>query len=173
VRVLTTVAFVYEKREDRILAAINAGRTEAWSCWLTRRVTLALLERAPEFLASTSALAQRAPSELRSELVAFERDAAIASTARAMSKTPEDVIESSATAAELAERVTISITQGRFQLELRGQSEGGAAGLLTRVELQRILQMLQAEVGKAGWLATPAPSPAPATTATKVRPSRH
>ncbi len=39
---LATVTFVYAMQEDRILAVINAGRPDAWSCW----VVLLLLERA-------------------------------------------------------------------------------------------------------------------------------
>jgi len=174
VRVLTTITFVYETREDRVLAAINAGQAEAWSCWLTRRVVLALLEPATEFLASTSTLAQRAPADFRGEFVAFERDAAIATTAKAMSKTPAGVLKSSATAAELADRLTISRDGDRFRLELRGQAGGGAAGRLTRAELQRVLQMLQAEVAKAGWLALPGKSQAaPAAAASDPKPVRH
>ena len=94
-RVLKTVTFVYGTREDRMLAAINAGNPEAWSCWLTRRIVLVLLERAEGLLANTSALAQRAPAEARGELVAFERDAAIANTAKSMSRTPPDVLKTS------------------------------------------------------------------------------
>ena len=173
-RVLTSITFVYDTREDRILTAINAGHPDAWSCWLTRRLALALPERAAEYLSRTSALAQRAPADLRGEFVAFERDAAIAKTARAMSNTPADVLKSSATVAELVERLTISNQGDRFRLELHGQSGGGAAGAPRRAELQRILQMLQAEVAKAGWLATPTKTlAAPATDATAPKPIRH
>jgi hypothetical protein len=174
VRVLTSVTFVYDTREDRILAAVNAGHPEAWSCWLTRRLALALLERAAEYLSSTSALVQQAPADLRGEFVAFEREAAIAKTAGAMSNTPADVLKSSATVAELVERLTISNQGDKFRLELHGQSGGGAVGAPTRAELQRILQMLQAEVAKAGWLATPSKSSAaPATDAAAPKPIRH
>jgi len=174
VRVLTSVTFVYDTREDRILTAVNAGHPEAWSCWLTRRLTLALLERAAEFIANTSALAQRAPAGFRGEFVTFEREAAIATTAGAMSNTPADVLKSSATVAELVERLTISNQGDRFRLELHGQRGGAAVGAPTRAELQRILQMLQAEVAKAGWLAIPAKSQAtPVTDATTPKPIRH
>jgi hypothetical protein len=166
-RTLKTVTFIYAPQEDRIAAAINAGAPDAWSCWLTRRLALALLERAAQYLASTSDLAQRAPAELRSEAIAFEREAAIAKTATAMSQTPPEVLKSSAVAAELADRLTISRDQDAFRLELRGQSGQGVAGLVKRDELQRVLQMLQGVVAQAGWLPPAAPAPAAASAASR------
>jgi hypothetical protein len=165
-RGLINVTFVYVPREDRIMTAINAGRPDAWSCWLTRRLALAVLERTASYLASKSDLAHRAPADFRGEAIAFERDAAIAKTAGAMSVTPPAVLQSSASGAELAERLTISQHGDAFRLELRGLSEQGAAGMVKRDELQRLLQMLLVEVGKAGWLVVPGkPQAAPAPVA--------
>lgn len=174
VRVLTSITFVYEPQEDWVAAAINPGHSDAWSCWLTRRLALAVLERTREYLTSTSNLAQRAPADLRGEFIAFERDAAIANTAGAMTNTPPDILKSSTIAAELAERLAISPEGDGFRLEFRGQTGGGAAGVLTRAELQRVLQMLQGVVAKAGWLVAPAKSQAaPATATTDPKPVRH
>src|SRR5271156_245095 len=103
-RVLKNLTFVYVQREDRVLAAINAAREDAWACWLTRRLALAVIERATEYVARTSDMAQRAPADLRGEFVAFERDVAIAKTAQAMSVTPPAVLQSGVPAAQLAER---------------------------------------------------------------------
>ncbi len=173
-RVLKSVTFVYVPREDRILAAINAGRNDAWSCWLTRRLALAVLQRTTDFVTGSSDLAQRAPADLRGEMAAFERDAAIAKTAPAMSVTPGVVLNSTADSAELAERLTITQHAKGFHFELRGLRDEGAAGVVARPELQRMLQMLQAEIGKAGWLAAPAkPQTAPASAAVTAKPARH
>ena len=84
--VLKTITFAYRALEDRVLAAVNLGHPDAWSCWLTRRLSLALLERADKLLASTSALASRAAPGYREELAAFEQDAAMAATAIAPSQ---------------------------------------------------------------------------------------
>lgn len=162
-RALKTVTFIYEPREDRIAAAINVGAPDAWSCWLTRRLALALLERASDFVAHTSTMAQHTPSELRNEFIAFERDAAIATTSKAMTITPPEVLKTSVTAAVLADKLQITAERGGFHLELHAQRDDGAAGVLTRPELQRMLQMLQDVVGKAGWLAAPATPQAAAT----------
>jgi hypothetical protein len=157
-----------------VVAAINAGLPEAWSCWLTRRLALAVLERAAEYLTTTSDLAQRAPAEQRGEMLAFERDAGIAKTAGAMSVTPPAVLQSSASSAELAERLTIAQHSEGFLLDLRGQTGSGTAGVLKRDELQRVLQMLQIEVTKAGWLSAPGkPQAAPAPAAGDPKPIRH
>jgi hypothetical protein len=173
-RVLKSINFSYVAPEDRILAAVNPGGSEAWSCWLTRRLVLALLDRTSEFLASTSPLVQQVPAAVRGELATFEREAAMASTARSMSTTPPDVLKASGSAAELAGGLKISSEPDGFRLELQGEKGVGAAGLLTRAELQRFLQMLQAEVAKAGWFATPDKSPAGAASETAgPKPVRH
>jgi len=172
-RAIASITFVYQPREDRIAAAVNPGRPDAWSCWLTRRIALALLERMPDFLEGTSALAKRAPAEMRGEFTAFEREAAIAKTQRAMSVTPPEILQSSANAAELIDRVSI-IPQGQnFRLELYGMSGDGAAAGLSRAELQRILQMLHGVVAKAGWLQAPAAVAPAAPAESGAKPSRH
>jgi hypothetical protein len=173
-RALRSVTFVYVPREDRILTAINAGHRDTWSCWLTRRLALAVLERTTQYITGSSGLAQRAPADLRGEMVAFERDAAIAKTAPAMSVTSGGVLNSTAETAELAERLTISQQADGFRFELRGMRDDGAAGLVARAELQRMLQMLQAEIGKAGWVAAPVkPQSTPTPAATDTKPARH
>ena len=165
IRALKSITFIYVPREDRILAVVNAGKDDAWSCWLTRRVALALLDRGGAYVQSKSDLAQRAPAELRGDMIAFERDAAIAKTAGAMSITPPNVLQSSAVGAELADRLSIVQHGQGFRLELRGQAEAGAAALFTPAELQRMLQMLHGEAAKAAWLAGPGPAPAAAAAA--------
>jgi hypothetical protein len=156
--VLKSITFAYDMKEDRMLAAINPGHPDAWSCWLTRRLTLALLERAEEFLANTSPLVQRASADHRGEILAFEQDAAIARTANAITQTPAEVLQSSTASAELAKQLTISIQGNGFRIELQGEGGGSAAGLLARDEFQRVLKMLQATAVGAGWLATPTKS---------------
>jgi hypothetical protein len=49
------------------------------------------------------------------------------------------------------ERLSITNHGDNFRVELRGLRGGGAVGVLRRVGLQRILQMLEDEVAKARW----------------------
>lgn len=172
---LKSVAFSYDPREDRILAAINAGGADAWSCWLTRRMVLALLERVPPAIARTSGATRKAPAEFRGELIAFERDAALAKTAKSLTRTETAVVAKTAASAELADRLGIS-RQGRgFRLDFCGAQGGGAAGLIQRAELQRILQMLEEEAVKANWHSAgikPPPTPQ-GSEESRAKPVRH
>jgi len=137
-------------------------------------MVLALLDRAAEFIASTSALVKRASADVRNEVVAFERDAAIAKTAPSMSRAEPAALKSTAAATELMQQVNLTHQNERFRLEFRGNAGGGADGVVTQAELQRILQMLQAEVSKAGWSVSPAPAPAtPSTEQAGPKPFRH
>jgi hypothetical protein len=154
-RTLKTITFLYNSQEDRILTAINAERPEAWSCWLTRRLVLALFEHKAAFLARTSTLLQRVPTDTRGELASFEHEAAIARTNKAMTRTAVDVLEKGATTAEIANRLTISHHGNAFRVEIIGKSGDGTTAVLAREQIERILQMLQDEVAKSGWLLTP------------------
>ena len=169
---LKSITFAYDPREDRVLAVVNPGQTPTWSCWLTRRLVLALLDNGGKFLANTSTLVQRAAPEARREVAAFEREAAVANTAPAMSVTPPEVLKKTVAAAELVHQVTLTQQGERMRMELRGIAGGGSEAGLARAELQRILDMLQAEVVKAAWsAASAAATPRPEEPA--LKPARH
>ncbi|HEX4408801.1 MAG TPA: hypothetical protein VH206_08515 [Xanthobacteraceae bacterium] len=167
VHALKTLTFVYVQREDRVMAAVNAGHADAWSCWLTRRLSLAILERAPQYIESKSDLTQRAPANLRAEMASFEREAAIAKTAGAMSVTPPEILQQSANVAGLADRLSITQQGEGFRFELLDLSGNGAAAVFRPTELQRVLQMLQGEVVKAIWVV---PAAHPQTAAASADP---
>jgi hypothetical protein len=162
---LKSITFAYDPREDRVLAVVNPGHPPTWSCWLTRRLVLSLLENGGKFLAKTSTLVQRAAPEARREVVAFEREAAVAKTAPAMSVTPSEVLKKTVATAELVQQVSLTQQGERMRMELRGVAGGASEAGLARAELQRILDMLHGEVVKAAWSMAPAapapPSPAP------------
>jgi hypothetical protein len=157
--VLKALALAYDPAQDRVLTVVNPGALDSWAFWLTRRLALALLERLPATLEGTSAMAKQAPAEYRNDLVAFERDAALATTSKAMTRTDDSVMRNNAGAAELAVTVKISDQGNSFRLELHGERGGQAAGILGRAELQRILQMVHDEAMKASWLGVPAKPP--------------
>jgi hypothetical protein len=68
-----TITFSYRPKEDRLLAGINLGQPDVWACWLTRRLSLAVVAGWKKFLADTSRLAQQTASDHRQELAEFER----------------------------------------------------------------------------------------------------
>ena len=157
--VLKSLSLTYDANQDRILAVVNPGQLDSWSFWLTRRLTLGMLARSPATLADTSAVVKQAPAEYRGDVAAFEREAALASTAGAMARTDDAVLKSNATVAELAVAVRISDLGDGFGLELHGERGGQAAGVLGRAMLQRVLQMIYAAAAKAYWLGAPVKPP--------------
>lgn len=165
---LKTITFVYDAREDRILAAVNASTPERWSCWVTRRMTLAWLAKSSEFMAKTSEFAQRTISASRTELASFEREAALAKTASSLSPTPPNVFATNRTTAKLLQSVTIDQRGDSCRVQMKGEADLGAAGTLSRSELQRITQMLQDTATKANWIEKQ-PEPQAASSATLVR----
>jgi hypothetical protein len=171
--VLKSITFAYDPGEDRVLSIVNPGQSPSWSCWLTRRLVLSLLDNAGKFLAKTSPLVQRAAPEVRREVVAFEREAAVVKTAPAMSVTPPEVFKMTVSAAELVHQVTLTQQGPRMRIGLRGVAGGGSEAGLERAELQRILEMLQAEVAKAAWQATPMASASTPQPTEQPKPAKH
>jgi hypothetical protein len=91
-----------------------------------------------------------------------------------MSRAAPEILKTTAAATELMQRVNLTHQGERFRLEFRGNAGGGADATVSPIELQRILQMLQAEVANAGWAATPAPAPAAASSEPAApKPVRH
>lgn len=171
---LKSITFAYDPREDRVLAVVNPGHPPTWSCWLTRRLVLSLLANGAKFLANTSTLVKRAAPDARREVAAFEREAAVAKTARAMSVTPPDVLKMTVAAAELVHQVTLTQQGERIRMEIRGIAGGASEAGLGRAELQRVLDMLHAEVVKATWAGAPAAAaPAAQTDDPAPKPARH
>jgi hypothetical protein len=115
---------------------------------------MALLSKIHEILANTSSLAQKTPAAVRDQMMTFERDAALHQTESRMTQIPPNVIADSATAGELIDRLSIGPQGDDFRVELRGLKGGATAGVLRRIGLQRIAQMLQDEMIKAAWMET-------------------
>jgi hypothetical protein len=148
---LQTLAFAYDLHEDRILAIVNPEQ-QPWACWVTRRLALATLHETGKFIVKTSPLARHAAPAFRAEISAFEREAAMANTAKSVRNVPFAGSSTYVSAARRADRLTITSHADKFKIELF-DSKGDAAGaVIGRADLQRIMQMLDYEVRKAGWI---------------------
>ena len=158
---LNTVTPRYDPVEDRILLAINAGKEDAWACWLTRRMTLGALSQLNQYLDKTSTVAARTPLEYRSEVSAMERAAAVATTRSALSKTSDEQLTSVAAHGELATELNLTPQGDKFVFDIRGRQGGHARGLVSRAELQTILLMIEQEAVKSGWVPAAPTPPAP------------
>ena len=171
--VLKTITFAYRALEDRVLAAVNLGHPDAWSCWLTRRLSLALLERAGKLLVEQFSARKSCGSRLprracrirtgcgnggdRQGNVTNSAGCAQCVGARCRARREADNHPARRTFAHRAGR------RPRWHHD---------TGLLLRADFQRILRMLEAEVLRGKWvMVTEAPGPAQQTDAPK--PARH
>ena len=132
--------------------AFNAGKDDAWSCWLTRRMSLVILKKLAPYLEKTSAVVAQAPFEHRHEVAVMEREMALSSTQNAISQTPETVLAKADGNGELVIDVTLTPRPSDFVVLLSGSAGGKAQGILTRAHLQTVLHLLEQEVTKASWL---------------------
>jgi hypothetical protein len=156
VHALKSVTPRYDAVEDRILLAINAGQDDAWACWLTRRMALGVLGRLNQYLDQTSAMAAKTPLEYRAEVVAMERQAAVAKTQKALSRVAGEQLAPLSAVGELAHELKLTPQDEGFLLSLKGHEGGQAQGTISRAELQTILLVIEQEVAKAGWREGPA-----------------
>jgi hypothetical protein len=147
---MSSLTFHYEQTEDRILAVVNIEDADTMSYWLTRRMTLNLIDHATPYLDKMSPVISKTPSNMRAELSEMERQVALARTADAVTSTPTEVVAPAAGTADLVMEVTIAKTGEEFALVLRGRN-GHASVTWSRDHLQRIVAMLEELTAKAGW----------------------
>lgn len=151
-RALKAISFTYEARQDRILVVVNPDTPQIWSGWLTRRMGVMVLGRAATLLADNSrALPLASPNSHRA-IEAFKRETALAATEAAMTSTAATVLVRVARMATLVEQIAISPEGDRFRLAIRGADGEGTSGLLTNIELQRVVHMIEREAIRADWL---------------------
>ena len=151
---MTTPASItldYESSEDRILAVINAGRVDASGYWLTRRLTLNIIERANPYLDRMSPVVGNTPQELRGDLAAMERQVALARTEGAVSRAGNDALTDAAAKADLAVEITIAKETNGFALQLRSRNGAHTSLVWSRDHLQRIVLMIEEIAARSGW----------------------
>lgn len=119
---MTSLTFHYEQTEDRILAVVNIDGENTAGYWLTRRMTLTLIDHANPYLDKMSPVVSKTPFEMRAELSEMERQVALARTADAVTRTPTESLAPAAGTADLVMEVTIAKAEEEFALVLRGRN---------------------------------------------------
>lgn len=168
VRVARSVAFAFDKEEDRIRVMLNAQHPdEKFDLWLTRRLALPLLVRVTQDASARSSWTKGAAPEMAPGLFDAERRMSLVMTQDRMSRMPGPDAPSSrqgppsaGSSALVAPALITSVsfrraTDDRHALVM-SFGDGQIALPLSRRELLRLLTMLTGEVSRAGWTARPA-----------------
>lgn len=145
---ITAITFHFDPVEDRILLVGNLTN-DAPRCdfWLTRSLTLKLIDAFRKLLCSMSAQVATAPHEHRSGIAQFEHEQA---QQNMQVQTQADV--DGAQQAALLGKVDVSHKDGRYQLRLyprQGKQE--AQAVLTHEELHQVLSLLHRGALELDW----------------------
>ncbi len=146
---IAAITFHYDPIEDRILLVGNLNNTQPrCDFWLTRNITLKLLDALSSLVRKTSAQVATAPSEHQSGLAQFEHEQA----QQSMQLVPESSVPESQAPGLLC-KVDVSHQGKRYQVRLyeQGSEEATAQALLTHDELHQILSLLHRGALELSW----------------------
>jgi hypothetical protein len=169
IRVARSVAFAYDKQEDRIRVMLKAlNPDEEFDLWLTRRLALPLLMRVTQDANAHSSWTKGAAPQMVPGLFDAERRMSLVMTQNRMSRMPGPDAPSlprrlpSAGSPALITGVQFKRAPDDRHALVMGFDDQQIALPLSRQELLRLLTMLGGEVTKAGWTAHPANRTTPA-----------
>jgi hypothetical protein len=168
------LAFAYDQREDRLLLTVATGiigpdgriePQQAHDVLVTRRLAGRLIDGFASLLERTSAVAAKAPADMREDIILLEHQGAIApGKPRAESAAPDpdqdqdqdhDRVPPARQFSGLLDAIDIGIRPTSFELALKTGGTVVTHFAVTRVELHRILEILSRHAENAGWNLTP------------------
>lgn len=146
---IAAITFHYDPIEDRILLVGNLNNQQPrCDFWLTRNITLKLLEALSSLVRRTSEQVATAPSEHQSGLAQFEHEQA----QQNMQLHPEPDVPDSHIPGLLC-KVDVSHQGQRYQVRFyeQNQEDAAAQALLTHEELHQVLSLLHRGALELSW----------------------
>lgn len=146
---IATITFHYDPVEDRILLVGNFNNNQPrCDFWLTRNITLRLLEALSSLVRQTSSHVSAAPSEYQSGLAQFEHEQAQVD----MQLKPEPELRK-AGAPGLLYKVDVSHQGQRYLVRFyeHGNEDATAQTQLTHNELHQVLSLLHRGALELDW----------------------
>jgi len=157
------LALRYDMVEDRlVLLAISAADT-AVALLLTRRLVARLLNGLSQVLEKSSPLAQRAPSEMRGDVILLEHQGALkgdgsraaqegdpSGSAQKFTRKTDAAAHPQAPA-QLVHTVSITTKPKLFEVVMKGPKEAIATFSVSRTKLHQFLNQLRNAADQADW----------------------
>lgn len=138
---LASFTFQFDAAEDRIRLIGNLGNGQPRiDFWLTRRLTLRLVDAYSKIVQQTSRRVSQSPPEYRDAMAQFEHDQARERMQATQEKVPDGEF-----AAQLLRRIDISFRDGRYQLRFFAGDDGEnpqAVSVLTYPELHQVFHLI-------------------------------
>lgn len=145
-----TVTFQYDPREDRLFLLLGPAEPPRVVS-MTRRMTHRLAATLAGALERVNRPAQRAPADLRDEVVRMTHQGAVAQAVRSESPWTVDAAARTGVAAALVTRVDVHVRGDGFTLELFSEEGGLASISSSAAEMHQILQVLLSFAEQADW----------------------
>lgn len=139
---ISAFSFHYDEFQDRIRLIGNLDNgLQRIDFWLTRRLTLRLLDASMELISRTSKAVTEAPVELRPAMAQFEHEQASQAANISKEKHRADHRDFSA---QVLNRLDISYQGSRYKLSLflADQDEPCALGMLNYEEMHQVLHLI-------------------------------
>lgn len=144
----STITFHFDAVEDRIRLIGNMEGENRGDFWLTRHLTLRILEALSNLLSQSSERASSAPSAHRDQMVQFEHESALSGM-----DVKQDAYDDDAFGGRLLLRIDITQGEGVYKLLLfTSKSEtADAVFTLAHQELHQVLALLHQGAKTLDW----------------------
>ncbi len=149
---IASFTFQFDAAEDRIrlIGNLSNGQPRI-DFWLTRRLTLRLVDAYSKIVQQTSRRVSESPPEYRDAMAQFEHD-----QAREKMEATQEQVPDNEFGAQLLRRIDISFRDGRYQLKFFTGDEGDeplAISVLTYPELHQVFHLIHGGCETLEWAA--------------------
>lgn len=152
--VATNLRFAYNDTEDRLTVLATDAQSQGVHVALTRRLTERLVNGLAQLLEQSSALAVKAPAEMRDDIILMEHQdalygqgqaAADPGTGDALPDLPD------LPAPRLVTAIDVNVTPTTFAVRVRDAQTPLIALSLGRLDVHRLVEALSQRAEAAGW----------------------
>jgi len=152
----------YDTVEDRLVLMAVSDEEKAVALHLTRRLTARLINGISHLLERSSALAQRAPLDMRGDVILLEHQRALTRAETSVRPAGSGAValgkarrsggaKQAAVPARLVRAVNIATRPAAFDIVLNDQRAAAARFSASRAELHQLLEHLRRVSGSADW----------------------
>ncbi|TXM71532.1 hypothetical protein FV218_15050 [Methylobacterium sp. WL69] len=149
--VATNLRFAYNDTEDRLTVLATDALSQGVHAALTRRLTERLVNGLAQLLEQSSALAVKAPAEMRDDIILMEHQDALYGQGQAAADPGTGDALPDLPAPRLVTAIDVNVTPATFEVRVRDVQTPLIALSLGRLDVHRLVEALSQRAEAAGW----------------------